>query len=589
LSKLDGVMAAFTKIPWPHYVGFGSDYPSAFRLTWSARALDRRILSTLEWPLWEAEVSALQEKLTDRVIEDAVRRLPAGHRAPIEADLVTGLEARRDALDAFVREFYELLSGWVDVQATDESERLSVRWLEGGRVQVELSSTPPEGRDAEPYFRRTFTDAETREVRVFLRGGDDVALVEGSGESRVRIRIVGGGDRDRLMDSSTGGGTVHLYDAGDATEFGPGEHTRVDEREWQEPVDVASTTHRAPARDWGRRWVALPLIGFQPDLGFWVGGWVRRTGYGFRRFPHKSLVTARVALGAATARPTGEASAELALGATPFWGRLDLVHEAAELTRFYGFGNETSATRADAFYEARRAAFRARAAVGNAPGGRVSFSVGSSFTAVRPDILPETLVDSVAPYGHGEFDLLSVDSELTWNGVDDPVVPRRGARLSVSARLVPPVLDTRETFGGVKALLSAYLSAEGPLRPTLAVRAGAEKVWGTAPYFDAPALGGPGSLRGFLSHRFTGDAAIFFGAEVRAEVTDFVFLLPGTLGVLGLAETGRVALDGETSGAWHGAVGGGLWASFLEEYSFSVSVARSSERTTLHLGGGVPF
>jgi hypothetical protein len=403
------------------------------------------------------------------------------------------------------------------------------------------------------------------------------------------VRVVGGGGRDRLTDASVGGGPVHLYDAGDGTEFVRGSRTRVDGRDWEEPVDVSSTTHQAPARDWGQRWVALPILGFQPDLGVFVGAWLRRTSYGFRHYPHKSRVSARFALGAATVLPNGEATAEIALGATPLRAGLDLAYQGAELTRFYGFGNETSASRADAFYEARRAAFRARVAVSHGSDEGVSLSVGTTLTAVRPETVRGTLVDSLMPYGHEAFDLLSLDGTLELNRVDDPVLPRAGSRLSLSGRWVPALLDTRESFVELDARASAYLSADVFARPTLALRGGAQKVWGPAPYFEAPSLGGPESLRGFLSHRFTGDAAFFAGAELRAEVADFVFLLPGTLGVLGLAETGRVTLDGETSSTWHGALGGGIWASLVGEYSFSLAFARSAERTTLHLGAGMPF
>jgi outer membrane protein assembly factor BamA len=300
-------------------------------------------------------------------------------------------------------------------------------------------------------------------------------------------------------------------------------------------------------------------------------------------------VSGRFALGAATLLPNGEATAEVALGATPFRVGLDVGYEGAELTRFYGFGNETTASRADAFYEARRAAFRARVAVKHAQGDGVALSLGTTLTAVRPETLRGTLVDSVAPYGHEAFDLLSLDGTLELDRVDDAVMPRGGSRLVLSGRWVPALLDTRESFLQVDARASAYLSAEVFARPTLALRAGAQKVWGSAPYFEAPSLGGPESLRGFLSHRFTGDAALFAGAELRAEVADFVFLLPGTLGVLGLAETGRVMFGGETSGIWHGAVGGGIWASLVGEYSFSLAVARSPERITLHVGAGMPF
>jgi hypothetical protein len=61
-------------------------------------------------------------------------------------------------------------------------------------------------------------------------------------------------------------------------------------------------------------------------------------------------------------------------------------------------------------------------------------------------------------------------------------------------------------------------------------------------------------------------------------------------GVLGLADVGRVFLDGEESDVWHAAGGGGLWASFLDpSYMVRLSVSVGSEKTAFYLGIGKGF
>jgi hypothetical protein len=60
--------------------------------------------------------------------------------------------------------------------------------------------------------------------------------------------------------------------------------------------------------------------------------------------------------------------------------------------------------------------------------------------------------------------------------------------------------------------------------------------------------------------------------------------------VLGLADVGRVYLDGEDSDRWHAAGGGGVWASFLDRaYMVRLSVAKSSERTGVYFTVGRGF
>jgi hypothetical protein len=59
---------------------------------------------------------------------------------------------------------------------------------------------------------------------------------------------------------------------------------------------------------------------------------------------------------------------------------------------------------------------------------------------------------------------------------------------------------------------------------------------------------------------------------------------------VGLADIGRVFLDGERSDTWHGAVGGGVWFGFLTRANaISVVVARSEERSRLYIQAGFGF
>jgi hypothetical protein len=59
---------------------------------------------------------------------------------------------------------------------------------------------------------------------------------------------------------------------------------------------------------------------------------------------------------------------------------------------------------------------------------------------------------------------------------------------------------------------------------------------------------------------------------------------------MGLADVGRVYLDGETSEVWHAGVGGGIWFAWLGGSKVvSLAVARGAERTTLNFRIGAAF
>src|SRR6185312_601878 len=126
--------------------------------------------------------------------------------------------------------------------------------------------------------------------------------------------------------------------------------------------------------------------------------------------------------------------------------------------------------------------------------------------------------------------------------------------------------------------------------PVLAFRVGGQKAWGNYPFFDAAVIGGGSTLRGWRQERFAGDAALNGSAELRFFLTKFFLLLPGDLGAFGLADAGRVYLSGERSDAWHTAVGGGLWVSFLGRgNTMSVAMAHSREGNGVYFRSGMAF
>src|SRR5204862_214290 len=86
-----------------------------------------------------------------------------------------------------------------------------------------------------------------------------------------------------------------------------------------------------------------------------------------------------------------------------------------------------------------------------------------------------------------------------------------------------------------------------PVIVRLPVRVAGRKVWGTYPYYEAAYIGGDSTVRGFVEHRFAGDAAVFGNVELRLSLARFFVLVPGRLGIFGLGDAGRVYVSGQTS------------------------------------------
>jgi outer membrane protein assembly factor BamA len=279
----------------------------------------------------------------------------------------------------------------------------------------------------------------------------------------------------------------------------------------------------------------------------------------------------------------------------PFLGggtrsEVELLASGAEFERFYGLGNETTDDGPRESFRARRQEFSVAGSVGWSPEPGFRLDGGVRFRALRPDHEAGTVVELQQPYGHSDLDVVALETRITIDRADRPSAPRTGYGLQLEGRWMPEVMDVRSSYGSVSGTATAYLSSDrSPFEPGLALRFGGERLFGDFPFFDAAHLGGAETLRGFRSRRFAGRGSLLGAAELRVRLTDFIFLLPGELGLLTHGDAGRVFADGEDSGRVHTSVGGGVWIDFVEAYSGHVTLSRSTEGTLVYIGLGLPF
>jgi len=584
-ARLDGFLVWLTGFYWPQLIGFGDDYPSIWRLTFTGEVPDRRLLVDLEKPVWDSVARTIQARLTDSVIDAAVRRLPPEYFRPSGPALTRALRRRRDHLREVSDRYYALLAGVVDIHATDERDIAIIERLGGGRVAVRLSADGA----AAPYYRRTFDRRETEEIRVYLHGGDDRLIVRGSPGSGggPRLRVIGGGGDDELTDSSRAGRTQFYDDRGN-NRFVTGRGTSVDRRHYDEPPRDTSTLGRP--RDWGSHWMPLTWVDYSPDVGLFVGAGADGTGYDFRRLPYNSHV--RVRAGYATAAQTyrAEFTGEFRGIVPPAIVRLHLRASGIDVLRFYGFGNETLDTGSTDFYKVKQQQYLIAPALQFAFSPTAALSIGPVYKFAHTRLEVGTFINDSQPYGVTNFGQVGAAADFHVDTRDQPRAARRGIMFGMGGSYYPKALDVTSPFGEGHAEASSYLTARIPLHPTLALRIAGKKVWGTYPFYEAAYVGGATTVRGFVEHRFAGDAAVYGNVELRLSVAKFFLLVPGEMGVFGLGDAGRVYVSGQTSDRWHAAAGGGLWLAFLSRANtVSVAAAHSVEGTRWYVRAGFPF
>ena len=345
----------------------------------------------------------------------------------------------------------------------------------------------------------------------------------------------------------------------------------------------------AAAGQWAPRTAPFLWGSYSPDAGLLIGAGLAHTRYGFRALPASTHLVARAAYATAARAGHADLEAEFRKPISPATIALHAQVSGLDIIRFYGFGNESDAAQPDSVYRVRqrRFLFSPAASIPLAP--RLRLVIGPLVSHSRTPADPGTLLLTTGPYyGVGDFGRIGVSAALERDTRDAPLAAARGGYVRVAGRWSPALWDVVDPFGGVSAEAATYVSMGDPAAATIALRAGGEAVLGTAPFHDAVYLGGANTIRGYAEDRFAGEEAVYANAELRLRVARPA---PGDVGVLGLADAGRVWVAGESSDRWHGAVGGGLWFAWRHRRAntVSVAVARSPERTALYVRAGFLF
>ena len=589
-AKLDGLLPSLAE---KRYVvtqmeNFAKKTPDIISLTYAGRHLDRRLLNDLDYAAWRRTTEAFLSKLTDDAIAQAVRNLPPEIYAKSGAALTKKLADRRRLMSKASDEYYRNLAKFVDVKTSNQNEFAEINRQSSSNVDVKVytrDKTTGEKQDNLVY-QRLFKKGETQEIRLFLLGGNDKAVVKGEAGG-ITLRVIGGTGNDELVDNSKA--KNYFYDVKNGTQFIAGAKTKIKAGRVDSVVNRHANVMLTP--DYGSLLKPVPFFGYNADDGIFLGGGPMILKYGFRKIPFANQMTIlgnyAFSTGAFRLRYAGV-----------FIGFIKNIHLYLEgeatvpkrVGNFYGFGNATRRDKAlekDDFYRTRFNEYLVRPTLFTNlnPRAYVALGVAYKFADLRPR--GGTFIYSQHPYGSEQAALLELSSALQYDSRDRAAAPTKGFYGRLDVFHFPKVFDNDSAFTKLRGDSRLYL---GGKNVTLALRAAGERVWGGFPFYEAAYLGGSGSLRGFRLQRFAGDASAFGSAELRFFLARIFLLVPTDIGLFGLADAGRVWLDGNSEGSWHKDFGGGLWlAPLRRDLTFSIGAGVSNEQTAVVAGLGFGF
>lgn len=577
-SVWDGLLPWLADRKWAKTSGdhFGFKVHDIRSLTWSARHIDRVLLTDVSKEEWLQQSSIVQNTLTDQVIESSIKNMPLEIYEVSGKEIEEKLKARRVDLDTYVLDYYYLLARYVDVLGSSKREIFRLKRLPDHSINVRVTNK----KETKELYNRTFYPKETKEVRLYGLGNEDEFYLTGESDKSILVRVIGGEDKDKIMDESMVKGSrkkTRIYENDPGSTINPGTEGKSI-HSWNE--NLYKYNRQAFAYN---TYFPLPFLGYNADDGLIIGLGVtfKRQKFGKEDFSAKHRLDVR-----------GSTSGNFQLSYDAQLHHVihkwDVVYYGllaypTDFVSFYGYGNETqkvdSLYRAD-YYKTRYNSAQLGVGVLRDFLKRSQFSLVINYENNEGQISENSILDLPKDVlGTEKINLYEATAKLDLDFRNDKKFPEKGMRLFSEYNQGIITNNNNSSYSKLLGYIELHATIHSILPIIIGVRGGGALSSGDIPFYKLNNLGQNNYLRGYRKNRFAGRSMVFFNSDLKIQILDIATpVVPVKFGIRGFYDFGRVYIEGENSDKIHAGYGGGIYLIPLEKsYSLALNIAFSEE------------
>ena len=582
-SRWDGILPWLADREWAKESGEDFNYKivGLRSLMFQARHLDRFLAADLSKNDWIDAAKYVQNKITDEVIELAVKNMPIEVYEISGKEIEKKLKERVKDLEMYAVDYYDMISSEVDIVGSNKKEYFDVIRNKNETVTVNVYNVKNEKKGEELFYSRNFYPDETNDLRLYGLDGKDIFNISGESDESIKVRIIGGTGKDSINDVSNSSAETLVYDEGKKTIVNLGANTEI-----VVPYNKSLYKYNRTAFAYNT-YFPLPYVSYSADDGFLFYAGVSFTLHNYDKQDYSAKHD--IQLSASMNRSYG----------IKYEGRFHHVLKGWDLTLngnyddpltytyFYGFGNNT--IKDDKKYTQNY--YRTRyASRGLSVGVVREFWKNSAFRfSVR--------YENNERQEKSKINIFSDNNFLGTNKINY-IEGAASLNLDFRNRLTFPTSGTKffakynngfipnldyANYGKLLLIGEGYISFPVFLPITVGLKAGAGKSFGKIPFYNQFTLGQNTYLKGYRNNRFTGKSIAFMQSELRINLFRFYGgVAPMKIGILGFFNSGRVFQSNETSNKWHNGYGGGLFiVPLLEEFTIYSTISFSKEESLL--------
>ncbi len=583
-SKWDGVLPWLADREWglSYTEGFDHEIHGMESLLYHAKHLDRFVMTEATKDDFIKEAKYIQSKLTNEVIISSVHTIPKASFSLEGPTIIEKLKTRRDDLQKYALQYYELLSHEVDIVGTVKKDIFRIYQKNDSLIVEVLDNNKRDIKELKKYYHRGFKDDETHLLKLYGLDGDDEYLIDQNIESDIKIKLLGGEGIDKYS-LTTYNKHIEIIDAEDDVNDVDAEQIHITDN-WARKRYIYEMKSRK-----FDSYFPIAILGYSNFNGFTLDVGARWTKHRWDKTDYHIRHNLKI-----NGSTNGDYGLEYDGIGRHFAGHCDFLWELTLANpdfydAYYGQGNTTVIDEeldAQDYYITtfNNYAFKIGIQRQFIEDSEFEIRIGYDYF-LNKEIENTILTESSIPLGANDgLSIVPIQSSLKIDLRDDDNFARRGIRLMVDSYTGMITNFDNDIFTTIGGSYEQYFSTYNKKSFTLGLKVGGVKGIGDVPFYLQPRLGGRDNLRGFTSNRFFGRSSIYANSELRWNVLQNQdSSIPYDLGLSVFYDIGKVTnRDIEENGplVWHKGYGFGLYVvPFDEAFALSMYFSWSEENT----------
>ena len=597
----DGFLLNFLTNSLPALRGmrsYSEDLKDPKWFSYSAYPLDMMLITKSNKEIWNEQVAAIQNQITDEVIDNALNKIPKELQDETVNDIKRKLKGRRKNLQKIADRYYKYLNEFQIVMGTNKDDEFEINRLDNGDTQI-IVYRIKNGKKDQIILDKTYDCKVTKEIWIYGLGDEDKFVLRGKSKKKhITLKIIGGLDRDTYDIENTK--NVKVYDQKDKkNKFKTNNISK-------ELTNDYNTNNYDYTKLKSSATLLSPALGYNPDDGIKLGLKNTIIINGFERNP---FTTKHIISGFYYFATNGyelNYSGEFANFVNNWNLKIEAGYNSPNFARnFFGFGNDSpylEANKDDENRDFNRVRIRQynlgtflkwRGYLG------AKFKAGLNFESFEVERTAGRILDTPdfnnsTIFSSKEF--ITAEANYTYKHTDNNAFPTLALEFDSKIGYTTNLNEKRNfAFSATSLGISHKLIPNGKL--VLASKVKGHFIFGDAfEFYQAANIGANEGLRGFRNERFTGKNSFVQSTDLRWNVRKVrTELLPLNIGVYGGFDYGKVwgtpeeFMPFNSSTAFNTSYGGGFFFNAAGMFGGSVGYFNSVDGPRFEFSLGFDF